>query len=78
MRLSDFDFPFDTTLVATRPVSPRNRAHLLLLDRATQQYIYRQVTDLSDLLRPGALLELNDTRVLGSRLAWTNERLGNQ
>lgn len=76
MRLSEFDFPFDPTLVATQPVSPRDRARLLVLDRATQQYTHRHVTDLSDLLRPGDLLVLNDTRVLAARVSGVKRPTG--
>ncbi|MGE0644321.1 MAG: tRNA preQ1(34) S-adenosylmethionine ribosyltransferase-isomerase QueA [Nitrospira sp.] len=76
MRLSDFEFPFDPALVASQPVSPRDRARLLVLDRATQQYTHRQVTDLSDVLRPGDLLVLNDTRVLAARVPGVKRSTG--
>ena len=33
MLLSDFDFPFDPTLIADRPIEPRDQARLLVLSR---------------------------------------------
>lgn len=68
MQLSDFDFPFDDTLIATQPVVPRDQSRLLLLDRQMQQLGHRRVMDLPELLKPGDLLVLNDTRVLAARV----------
>ncbi len=68
MRLSEFDFPFDPSLVALQPLSPRDRARLLFLDRTTQQSIHHHVTDLPSLLKPGDLLVVNDTKVLAARV----------
>ena len=68
MQLSEFDFPFDASLVALQPVSPRDRARLLVLDRVAQQLAHRHVADLPALLKSGDLLVLNDTRVLAARV----------
>jgi S-adenosylmethionine:tRNA ribosyltransferase-isomerase len=68
MLLSDFDFPFDPTLVAERPVDPRDRARLLVFDRATDVVAHRHVADLALLLSPGDLVVVNDTRVMPVRL----------
>ncbi|MDH4082543.1 MAG: tRNA preQ1(34) S-adenosylmethionine ribosyltransferase-isomerase QueA [Nitrospira sp.] len=68
MQLSDFDFPFDPSLIAAEPIIPRDRARLLTLNRNTQQLTHRHVADLPNLLRPGDLLVVNDTRVLAARV----------
>lgn len=68
MNLSTFDFPFDPSLVAVQPVSPRDRARLLVLDRTAQQLVHHHVEDLPGLLQPGDLLVVNDTRVLAARV----------
>jgi S-adenosylmethionine:tRNA ribosyltransferase-isomerase len=68
MQLSEFDFPFDPTLIALQPISPRDHARLLLLDRTTQQLVHRQVADVPELLKPGDLLVVNDTKVLAARV----------
>jgi S-adenosylmethionine:tRNA ribosyltransferase-isomerase len=68
MQLSEFDFPFDSTRVASQPVSPRDHARLLVLDRTTQQLVHRHVADLPGLLKPGDLLVVNNTKVLAARM----------
>lgn len=68
MQLSEFDFPFDPSLVALEPVSPRDQARLLFLDRTTQQRRHHHVADLPTLLNPGDLLVVNDTKVLAARV----------
>ncbi|BFU90370.1 MAG: S-adenosylmethionine:tRNA ribosyltransferase-isomerase [Nitrospira sp.] len=68
MQLSEFDFPFDPSLVASQPVIPRDRARLLLLDHRTDRLVHHRVADLPSLLNPGDLLVVNDTRVLAARV----------
>ncbi len=68
MQLSDFDFPFDPSLIAAEPIMPRDRARLLTLNRHTQQLTHRHVADLPNLLKPGDLLVVNDTKVLAARV----------
>ena len=69
MQLAEFDFPFDPSLVASQPVSPRDHARLLLLNRQTDRLVHRRVTDLPSLLNPGDLLIVNDTKVLAARMS---------
>lgn len=69
MQLSEFDFPFDSSLVALQPVNPRDGARLLLLDRHTDRLMHHRVADLPSLLNPGDLLVVNDTKVLAARLS---------
>ncbi|MFA5580490.1 MAG: tRNA preQ1(34) S-adenosylmethionine ribosyltransferase-isomerase QueA [Paracoccaceae bacterium] len=66
MKLSDFDFDLPEALIATRPAQPRSAARLLVAsaDRTTDAH----VSDLTDFLRPGDRLVLNDTKVLPARL----------
>jgi S-adenosylmethionine:tRNA ribosyltransferase-isomerase len=68
MRLADFDFPFDSSLIATRPVSPRDHARLLLVDRTTGTISHHRVADLPNLLNGGDLVVANDTKVLAARV----------
>lgn len=66
MRLDDFDFELPRAAIAQHPVTPRDSARLLVVgDRVDD----RHVRDLPDLLRPGDLLVVNDTKVLPVRLA---------
>lgn len=68
MLLSEFDFPFDPSLIASQPVVPRDRARLLVLDRQTGRFSHLHVADLPSLLDPGDLLVVNDTKVLPARM----------
>src|SRR3984893_4947097 len=69
MRVSDFDYALPQELIAQQPAEPRDAARLLLLDRATPQLLQHfHVRDLPDLLRPGALLVANRSRVLPARI----------
>jgi S-adenosylmethionine:tRNA ribosyltransferase-isomerase len=66
MRVDAFDFELPPERIAQRPVEPRDAARLL---RVTPDAIAdRQVRDLPELLAPGDLLVLNDTRVVPARL----------
>jgi S-adenosylmethionine:tRNA ribosyltransferase-isomerase len=67
MRLADFDFALPRALIAGRPAEPREAARLLVLP-AAGGLIDRRIPELPELLRPGDLLVVNDTRVIPARL----------
>lgn len=72
MKLSDFDFDLPEELIATRPAKPRSSARLLV---ATPEAITDAIVrDLTDYLRPGDRLVLNDTKVLPARLSGLRHR----
>ncbi len=66
MNLSDFDFKLPEKLIATRPVSPRSAARLLVArgDNFDDSF----VSDLPGFLKSGDRLVFNDTKVLPARL----------
>jgi hypothetical protein len=66
MRADLFDFDLPPELIAQEPARPRDAARLLVVGESLDE---RTVRDLPDLLRPGDLLVLNDTRVLPTRFA---------
>lgn len=68
MQLSEFNFPFDSSLIATEPVLPREQARLLVLRPGDRSITHRRIADLPDLLTPGDLLVVNDTRVRPARI----------
>lgn len=68
MKVSDFDYELPESLVAQEPLARRDRSRLLVLDRATGAIEHRVFFDLPDLLRPGDLVVLNDTKVVPARL----------
>lgn len=69
MQLSEFDFPFDSSLIAAYPSLPRDHARLLVLQRLDRSLAHRHVEELPNLLRPGDLLVVNNTKVLAARVA---------
>ncbi|AWI83877.1 tRNA preQ1(34) S-adenosylmethionine ribosyltransferase-isomerase QueA [Alloyangia pacifica] len=76
MQLSDFDFPLPEDLIATRPAHPRSSARLLVAEGETITDAI--VRDLTDWLRPGDRLVLNDTKVIPARLSGLRHRSGAQ
>ena len=70
----DYDLPAE--LIAQEPAVERDRARLLVVSRADGALTHRVIADLPELLRPGDLLILNDTRVLPARLLGKRLRTG--
>ena len=68
MLVSDFEFELPPDRIAQTPAPDREAARLLVLDRDSGVVRHRTVADLPDLLRPGDLLVVNDTRVFPARL----------
>lgn len=62
-----YDYQLPQERIAQNPVKPRDNSRLMVVDslRDSRDCIFR---DLPDLLRPGDLLVLNDTRVIPARL----------
>lgn len=68
MHLSDFDYTLPEERIAQTPIEPRDSARLLV---AGDPVRHLHVSDLPDLLQPGDLLVLNETRVIPARLSLT-------
>lgn len=64
-----FDYELPTGAIAQEPVEPRDAARLLV-DRGAGM-THATVADLPDLLEPGDLVVVNDTKVLRARLQLT-------
>lgn len=65
-KLSDFDFTLPDELIAQHPAAERSASRLL--DGRGATAVDRRFTELPDLLQPGDLLVLNDTKVVKARL----------
>lgn len=70
MRVDEFDFELPEDRIALRPARPRDAARLLHV-RADGTLSDAVMRDLPDLLRPGDLLVLNDTRTIRAALRAT-------
>ena len=65
MNVDDFDFELPQSLIAQRPVTPRDSARLL---RVADSLSEHTVSALPELLQPGDLLVFNDTKVIPARI----------
>jgi len=68
MRLSEFDYQLPDELIAQEAAPKRDASRLLRVDRGTGARSHHTVTELPELLAPGDLLVVNDTRVVPARL----------
>ena len=73
--LSDFDFDLPPERIAQLPLPNRSASRLLHVDG--ERLIDRQFSDIVELLSPGDLLVMNDTRVLKARFFGVKETGGN-
>lgn len=84
MRTSEFNFDLPSDLIALHPVEPRDAARLLVVDPGTvggdqfrsshDVFQDRSVRDLPDLLAPGDVLVVNNTRVIPAALEGERRR----
>jgi S-adenosylmethionine:tRNA ribosyltransferase-isomerase len=71
-----FDYDLPAELIAQEPAPQRDQARLLLVRRSDSSRAHHKIADLPELLVPGDLLVLNDTRVLPARLVGRRLRTG--
>ncbi|HET7275437.1 MAG TPA: tRNA preQ1(34) S-adenosylmethionine ribosyltransferase-isomerase QueA, partial [Longimicrobiaceae bacterium] len=65
---ADFDFDLPDDRVAQYPAERRGESRLLVVDRASGELTHRAFADLVDMIPPGDVLVLNETRVFPARL----------
>jgi len=75
-RTSDFSFELPDELIADRPTPRRDGSRLMTLDKRTGTTGHHHFADLPELLHPGDLLVLNDTRVFPARIGGVKPRTG--
>ena len=66
--MDDYDYSLPAERIAQEPVEPRDAARLLVATDLTGPVLHRRVRDLPELLEPGDVLVVNDSRVLPARL----------
>ncbi len=71
MLVSDFDFELPPELIAQQPPEQRGTSRMLALGRTTGAWQDMQFDNLPQLLHPGDVLVLNDSRVIPARLFGT-------
>lgn len=68
MLLEEFDYQLPKELIAQRPLGERDASRMMLLDRAAQSFSDRAFRSLPEILVPGDVLVVNNTRVFPARL----------
>lgn len=68
MRLGDFDYVLPEGLIAQEPLTHRAASRLLWLHRSSGEIEHRKFADITEILTPGDLLVMNNTRVTARRL----------
>ncbi len=76
MRLDELQYDLPAELIAQHPAQQRDASRLLVLHRATGALEHHVFRDLSEYLRPGDCLVLNDTRVIPARFFCRRETGG--
>lgn len=71
MKKSDFYFDLPKELIAQDPIKDRDQSRLLHLDRVTGEISHNRFFDITDFLKKGDCLVLNNTKVLPARLFGT-------
>src|SRR5262245_1533580 len=68
MNVADFDYALPEAFIAQTPAEPRDSSRLMLLDKHTGAVEHRIFRDIVDLINPGDVLVMNNTRVIPARL----------
>jgi S-adenosylmethionine:tRNA ribosyltransferase-isomerase len=74
MKLSDFKYNLPKTAIAKYPVSTRDKAKLMLLNRETQEIETKKFSNIVDYMSKGDVLVVNETRVFQARLYGKKEK----
>lgn len=76
MKTSDFYFDLPQEMIAQDPLADRSSSRLMVLDRETGEVTHRIFKDITEYLRPGDCLVINDTKVIPARLIGAREGTG--
>lgn len=68
MHLSKFDYDLPEALIAQEPLAERSASRMLFIDRSLGEIRDRRFTGLTEYLKPGDTLVLNNTKVFPARL----------
>jgi S-adenosylmethionine:tRNA ribosyltransferase-isomerase len=68
LKTSDFFYDLPPELIAQTPLEKRDTSRLLCVDRKTGELSHKHFYDIIDMLNPGDVLVINDSRVIPARL----------
>ena len=76
MKKSDFYYDLPESLIAQYPLQERSSSRLLTVNRQQQSFVDGSFQDIYQILQPGDLLVLNNTKVIPARLYGKKETGG--
>jgi len=76
MRTSDFDYPFDESLIAKYPLKERDLSKLMVVHTKNKTIEHRIFMDVIEYFREGDVLVFNVTKVIPARLMSRREKTG--
>lgn len=74
MKLSDFKYNLPKNAIAKYPVTPRDKAKLMVLNRETQEIENKKFSNIVDYIDKGDVVVVNETRVFQARLYGKKEK----
>ena len=74
MKLEEFDYYLPSGFIAQKPIKPRDRSRLMILDRSRNEIQHKIFKDIKGYFKKGDLLILNNTKVLPVRLYGFKEK----
>lgn len=76
MKRSEFFYNLPKELIAQTPIEPRDSSRMLVMHKATGKLEHKIFRDVTDYLKPGDCLILNNTKVLPARMYGTRVDTG--
>ena len=76
MKRSEFFYNLPKELIAQTPIEPRDSSGMLVMHKATGELEHKIFRDVTDYLKPGDCLILNNTKVLPARMYGTRVDTG--
>ncbi len=76
MKLSDFYYDLPEELIAQDPLLKRSDSRLMVLNREDDSIAHKHFRDITEYIKPGDCLVINDTKVLPARLIGSKEETG--
>lgn len=68
MLTSEFDYILPTSLIAQRPIEPRDHSRLMVVNKAEKKFSHANFFDIVNFLQPGDVLVWNNSKVFKARL----------
>ncbi len=74
MKISEFKYKLPKKLIAKYPPQQRGTTNLLVLDKANEKILHRKYFNISEYIKQGDIVVLNETKVLNSRTYFLTPR----